>query len=294
MSITANADARSGRPVRIGAVNYLNTKPLVRGLAESLPAAEVEFEVPSRLADRLASGELDVALAPAIEVARHPEWSITSTACIGCRGPVLSVKLLFRRPPAEVRTLALDEGSRTSVVLAQILLAEIVGVRPAVVPLPLDAPLDSVEADALLVIGDRAIKQDVTPFVEAWDLGDRWLRWTELPFVFAVWAARPGFDAAEIEAALEAARDRGVRDLELIVAEQATAMRLPAELVRTYLRDNLNFYLAAGERRGLEAYLRKAEALGLISPRAGAVPGPRGGPAADARVDRAEQCSCGE
>src|SRR5689334_5299708 len=95
------------RRLRIGAVTYLNTVPLVRGLQEQLPAADLSFDFPSRLADGLALGRLDVGLAPVIELARHPEWSIVSTSCIGCRGPVLSVKVLFRRPPAEVTTLAL-------------------------------------------------------------------------------------------------------------------------------------------------------------------------------------------
>src|SRR5687768_15342856 len=88
-------DAGAGRPLRIGAVTYLNTVPLVRGLPELLPAADVSFDHPSRLADQLADGRLDVALAPSVELARHAKWSIVSTACIGCRGPVLSVKTLF-------------------------------------------------------------------------------------------------------------------------------------------------------------------------------------------------------
>ena len=249
---------------RIGAVNYLNTKPLVRGLAEALPAAELIFDVPSRLADRLAAGELDVALAPVIELARHPEWTVISSACIGCRGPVLSVKALFRRPPQQVRRLAVDEGSRTSVVLSQVLLAEVAGVRPELTPLPLGRAIDDVDADALLVIGDRAIDQDESSFVETWDLGDRWCRWTELPFVFAVWAARPGFDASQVEPELNAARDRGLAELHAIAAEQATAMSLPHDLVLAYLRDNLYFYFAAAERRGLESFFSKAAQWGLI------------------------------
>src|SRR5262245_53674432 len=96
--------------LRIGAVNYLNAVPLVHGLAEAAPTARVSFDLPSRLADRLAAGELDIALVPSIEAARHPQWSIVSSACIACRGPVLSVKLYFRKSPREVRTLALDEG----------------------------------------------------------------------------------------------------------------------------------------------------------------------------------------
>jgi chorismate dehydratase len=252
------------RPLRIGAVTYLNTVPLVRGLPELLPAAELSFDHPSHLANSLTGGRLDVALAPCIELARHPEWSIVSDACIGCRGPVLSVKVMFRTAPSEVKTLALDEGSRTSAVLIQILLADRYGVRPQLKPLPLGGSPLECDADAVLVIGDRAIRSQSTGFVEAWDLGDEWVRTTNLPFVFAVWMARPGVELTELEAALEAARDRGERDVEAIATEQSAAMKLPRDLVLTYLRDNLHFHFEAGERRGLDLYFRRAAALGLI------------------------------
>jgi len=250
--------------LRIGAVSYLNTVPLVAHLPELLPGASFALDHPSRLADDLAAGRLDVALAPSIEVARHPEWSIVSTACIGCRGPVLSVRLLFRTPPPRVRSLALDEGSRTSAVLAQILLDDMYGVRPTLSPLPLGASPADTDADAVLVIGDRAIHASDAEFVDAWDLGDRWCRWTELPFVFAVWAARPGVDVGDVETALDAARDRGRAAIESIARQQAAAMNLPFALVLVYLRDNLNFYLAAGERRGLELFFEQAARLGLV------------------------------
>jgi chorismate dehydratase len=252
-------------PLRIGAVTYLNTVPLVRGLPELLPAADVSFDHPSRLADQLAEGRLDVALAPSIELARHPEWSIVSTACIGCRGPVLSVKTLFRKPPAEVKTLALDEGSRTSAVLTQILLADKHHVNPRLETLPVGvSPLES-SADAVLVIGDRAIRSPSTGFCETWDLGEQWVRATGLPFVFALWVARPGVDAPELETALDAARDQGLRELEVIAEEQSKAMGLPRDLVLSYLRDNLNFHLDARERQGLDLFFRRAAALKLIS-----------------------------
>jgi chorismate dehydratase len=257
-------DSDAAPPLRVGAVTYLNTVPLVRGLFELLPGAELSFDHPSRLADHLAARRLDVALAPSIELARHPEWSIVSTACIGCRGPVLSVKALFRRAPAEVKSLALDEGSRTSAVLTQILLSDRYGVRPRLEVLPIGASPLEVEADAVLVIGDRAIRSPDAGYSEAWDLGEEWVRATGLPFVFAVWAARPGVDVTELEGALDAARDQGCREVEQIADEQSVLMGLPRELVLTYLRDNLNFYLDQRERQGLELFVRRAAALGLI------------------------------
>src|SRR4051812_1428130 len=97
--------------MRIGAVNYLNSKPLVYDLPALAPQATVTYDLPSRLADSLAAGRLDVALVPSVEFFRAPRHRIVSNACVACRGPVLSVKVQFRVPPKEVRRLALDEGS---------------------------------------------------------------------------------------------------------------------------------------------------------------------------------------
>ena len=274
---------KSGAGLRIGAVSYLNAVPLVEYLPELLPGARWSFDHPSRLADDLAAGRLDVALAPSIELARHPEWRLVSDACIGCRGPVLSVKALFRAPPEEVRTLALDAGSRTSAVLAQILLDEMYGVRPEPLELPLGSSAADVEADAVVVIGDRAIREsveaslrdaefespprrifDLRDSTTIWDLGEQWHRWTGLPFVFAAWAAREGVDGSDVEGALAAARDRGVADVEAIARRQSAEMGLPLELVLTYLRDHLHFTLGAEEKRGLALFFEKAGARELI------------------------------
>lgn len=251
--------------LRIGAVNYLNTKPLVYGLADRLPEAEIIFDLPSRLADRLAAGELDVALVPSITLVDHPEWAIVSDACIGCLGPVLSVKIMFRVPPAQVRTLSLDEGSRTSAVLAQILLHQLYNIRPELTNLPIGASAVDDSADAVLVIGDRAISNDDSSFVEIWDLGDRWCRWSELPFVFAMWVARPGIDTIDVATALSAARDEGCQHLAEITREQSAKMQLPTELIHEYLHRNLYFRLDKQQLAGLDFFYQQAASLGLIT-----------------------------
>lgn len=261
---TDQSQSDRATPLRIGAVSYLNTKPLVHRLTELLPEAEVVYAVPSRLSEALASGELDVALAPSIELANHPEWTIVSDACIGCRGPVLSVKLAFRVPPAEVRTLALDEGSRTSAVLAQLLLRELHGVQPRLSSLPIGCGPENSKADAVLVIGDRAIRTDEGACTEVWDLGDRWCRWAEQPLVFAMWLARPGVCTPAVAAALATARDEGCRHLHEIAREEAEAMRLPQELVEEYLCRNLYFHFGPQQLSGLELFYERAAAWGLI------------------------------
>src|SRR5215216_7710588 len=123
--------------MRIGAVNYLNSKPLVYGLDALVPSIRLSFDLPSRLADSLLAGRLDVALVPSVEFFRTPGSTIVSNACVACRGPVLSVKLHFRVPPGDVRRVALDEGSRTSAALTKILLAEVYGIQPKWESLPI-------------------------------------------------------------------------------------------------------------------------------------------------------------
>lgn len=241
--------------IRIGAVRYLNTKPLIFGLADLLPHAELVLDLPSRLADGLAGGSLDAALIPSVEYLRDPSYTIISDACIACRGPVLSVKLFSRTPLAGIRTLALDEGSRTSVALVRILLKERFDLIPRLQPLAIGAAVADVAADAVLVIGDRAMHlPGGGPFAEVWDLGDEWVRWTGLPFVFAMWVARAGFDAADVARPLSAARDLGLANLQTIASAEAAQLGLSRPQCLSYLRDNLYFFLGPREREGLERF----------------------------------------
>jgi chorismate dehydratase len=236
-------------------------------LTELAPNIDLILDLPSHLADGLAVQQLDVALIPSVEYFQTPEYAIVSDACIGCRGPVLSVKLLSRSPFAEIRTLALDEGSRTSASLVQILLKERYGIRPRLLPLPIDCAYEAAQADAVLVIGDRAIHPSHGEFPLQWDLGDEWNRWAELPFVFAMWVARPGLDAdllVELDAALKRARDLGLTHLKEIAATEAARVRLTYDQCLRYLRDNLYFHLGPREKRGLELFRTKAAELGFV------------------------------
>jgi chorismate dehydratase len=256
---------------RFGAVSYLNSKPLVEGLAEFAAPGTVRLDFPSRLADQLAHGELDVALIPSIEFFRGTGYEIVSDACVAARGPVLSVKVYFRREPAEIETLALDVGSRTSATLARLLLAERHGVFPSLEPLPLELDTTNTRADAVLLIGDRAMLPPAENFVTAWDLGEEWQRSTGLPFVFALWAGRAAADNPGGLAPAEAvarARDLGESRLEAIARREAAAMRLDEGLVRDYLTRNLHYRLGESERRGL-ALFREMEIVGATGHGAG-------------------------
>jgi len=257
------------RPVKVGAVNYLNTKPLVHDLCRIAPHAEVVYNVPSRLADDLAEGNLDVALIPSVEFFQDPSYTIVSNACIACRGPVLSVKLFSRTPLEQIETLALDEGSRTSVALVQILLQQRFGISPRLESLPLGAQVEDSPADAVLVIGDRAIHPPSDRFLPeaVWDLGYEWCCWAELPFVFAMWVARANTDLEGIDVALSTARDAGMQHLAEIAERESASVDLTVEQCLAYLRDNLYFFLGPRERSGLEKFYRHAAALGIAPER---------------------------
>jgi len=253
-------------PLRLGAVNYLNTKPLVHGLAADGGGYRLSFDLPSRLADDLAAGRLDVALIPSVEFFQNPTYEIVSDACIACRGPVLSVKLFSRTPLESIKTLALDEGSRTSAALVQILLRQRFNIAPHLEPLPIGATIGDTSADAVLLIGDRAIHSPPGSFAAVWDLGDEWQRWSELPFVFAMWVARPGINAeqlASLAAALEGSRDSGLAHLEAIAQREASLLGLTIPQCLGYLRDNLHFTFGPREQRGLRRFHQLAAELNL-------------------------------
>lgn len=253
-------------PVRIGAVNYLNTKPLIYDLERLTSDAELFLDVPSRLADLLATGQLDVALIPVIEYFRAGTYSIVPDICIASRGPVLSVTLFSRVPWPAIRRVALDEGSRTSAALAQILLRKRHGLTPEVVNLPLDRAADQIDADAVLLIGDRAMRACLPGFAHAYDLGSEWHDWTGLPFVYAFWAVREGAELGPVEEALAEAKRVGCSRIGEIAHREAPLLGLDAGFCRRYLANIIHFDLGAREQAGLHHFYMLACELGQARP----------------------------
>lgn len=252
------------RPVRIGAVSYLNSKPLIEGLEELAPEAELILDYPSHLADDLADGKLDLALVPSIECLIHPEYRIVSDACVATRGPVLSVKLFSRVPIAEIKNLALDEGSRTSAALVRIMLSDRFGVEPTLEPLPLEDSTENSIADAILLIGDRAIHPPKEHFEVIWDLGEEWTEWTGLPFVFALWVAREDTNLNNVEQSLYEARDQGLLNLEQIARREAPKLGITVQTACDYLLNNLYFRIGPAEQSGLKLFIQLATKLDLV------------------------------
>ena len=253
-------------PLRIGAVNYLNTKPLIHDLQRLAPDAELILDVPSRLADRLREGTLDVALIPVIEYFRAGTYSIVPGISISSDGPVLSVTLFSKMPWPEIRSVALDEGSRTSAALCQILLKKRHGVSPKLEPLPLDRAAEAVTTDAVLVIGDRAMHTCLPGFAHAYDLGQEWHDWTGLPFVYAVWAVREGVELGAVAEALQQAKRSGLMNVGPIAAREAKLLNLDPGFCRRYLSNIIRFDLGAKELAGLAKFYRDALALELAPP----------------------------
>jgi chorismate dehydratase len=250
-------------PIRIGAVSYLNTKPLIYELDSLAPGAELILDYPSRLADDLQAARLDVALIPIIEYFRTGDYTLIPDIAIAGDGPVLSVTLFSRVPWPAMRRVALDEGSRTSAALAQVLLRKRYGVHPEICPLPLDRAAEEADADAVLLIGDRAMHACLPGFRFAFDLGQEWHDWTGLPFVYAAWAVRSGVDLGPVADALVQAKERGCANIGPIAAHEAPRLGLDAGFCRRYLANIIRFDLGPRALAGLHHYYMLASELGL-------------------------------
>ena len=246
--------------LRLGVVSYLNAEPLVYGLSNH-PRFRLERDVPSRVAERLHRGESDLGMIPSIEFA-FGDYAIVPDIAIGSRGAVRSVNLYHRVPLQDVRRVALDTSSRTSVALLKVLLHESLGHHPEYLPLPPCVPTMLEAADAALVIGDPALYFDGE--VPRLDLGDEWLRRTGLPFVYAFWAGRPGAVSAADVRRLQQALREGREAIGSIAARYPSHGGPHETQNATYLRSNIVFTLGEDEKRGLREFYRRAHALDLI------------------------------
>jgi chorismate dehydratase len=283
--------------LRVGAVNYLNTKPLIERLTDFAPDLELSLDLPSRLADRMTAGELDVGLIPVVEFFRGDGYTFVPGIAIASHGPVLSVTLFSRVPWAEIRSVALDEGSRTSAALTRILLAKRHGVNPRLCPLPIQAPAETADTDAVLLIGDRAMRACLPDHPYAYDLGEEWTTWTGLPMVYAVWAVRRGVELGAAERAFHRAKEYGLARAGMIAQREAAALGLDAGYCRRYFTNIIRYDLGPHELAGLRRYRELAAELGLIpacgandSAPAGRIADPHSPRPADA-VPLVERCS---
>ena len=251
-----NDSGTEQQPWRIGAVSFLNAKPLICGLSER---ADVELvcDVPSRLPALLDDGCVHVALTPVVDMVRSQRsWKIVSDACIGCDGETMTVRVFSRTPPDRVKRIWADVASHTSVALARLIWQEMYDCSLTVHPLTDSTSTD--ECDAVLLIGDRVVTAAPYGFTYQTDLGGAWKSLTSLPFVFAVWAAQDQTPVATLAAMLTEARDRGVRQAESIALGEGPKLGWPPALAQRYLTRNLSYTLDSRLRRGMQTFLKMA------------------------------------
>jgi chorismate dehydratase len=247
--------------LRLGVVPYLNVEPIVRGLADD-GRFEIRRDVPSRVAQMLHAGEIDLGMIPSIEYAAG-DYAIVPGIAIGSRGAVRSVLLFHNGPLEKVRRVALDTSSRTSVCLSRIVLRERLGRDPEYVPMPPGLPEMLESADAALLIGDPALYA-APAGLACLDLGEAWRALTGLPFVFAFWAGRPGRVQVDDVSRLQAALARGRAEIGAIAASYNGHGPGSAPGNESYLRENISFDLGREEQAGLAEFYRRAHGLGLI------------------------------
>ncbi len=272
--------------VKVGAVSYLNTKPLIHPLLEQpqFPgSAEIELllDVPSHLADDLKRGALDVGLIPIIEYFRlnAPGYRIIPHISIASRGAVQSIQLFSRVPISDIRRVALDTSSRTSRALVQIVLAEKYQLHPEFTSCPPPPPQSppnlgggkggaepqSVDADAVLLIGDAALKRLGSTHY-ALDLGAEWDALTGLPFVYACWVARGAVELGNVPQTLQRAKELGINQIPEIARLEAPKLGFPEDFCRAYLTHHIFYDLGDAEIAGLMKFYELAVKSGLAAP----------------------------
>jgi predicted solute-binding protein len=278
------------KPLRIGCVKYLNARPLIRGWSGA-----VEFDHPSALCERLANGELDVALVSSFEFLRNPIYRIIDNVSISSDGPVYSVVVAHRDEISKVDEIELDPASETAVNLLRCLLGELglnphlkqrsigilpaggtdsscgervglAGVSPAVVKSGSAAP-------AQLLIGDQAIRfrQKHADEFQFWDLGEQWNKLMGLPFVYALWLIRPEVVAPkQIADRLRGLRNENLGRLNELIADAVARVADPGhaeitlEFLNCYYQKHLRFSFGKKEKEGLRTFAQLCAKCGLL------------------------------
>jgi len=287
---------REGSPnlakLRISIVQYLNTAPLVWGFTNGPLQGKynLSFTVPSQCAEALRTGAADIAIIPAIEYQRIDGLAVLPDLAIASKERVRSLLLIAKKPIDQVQRIALDQSSRSTQALTRILCVEHWKIRPELFEAAPDVRGMLEQADAAMVIGDPALRISITTerdgkggsfgkticqaatlgissaeILYLYDMVSEWKRFTGLPAVLAIWAAKRDIVTPEVAADFAASRDFGMEHIAEISLEAARELDLPAQTLESYLRENIDFTLDAENQRGLELYFQKAAQLGLIA-----------------------------
>jgi chorismate dehydratase len=273
------------RPLRISAISYLNTAPLMWDFehGEAGRDFEISYTLPSACARALEAGTADIGIIPAAAYAQIPGLMILPDVAIASRRPVRSILLVSRVPVDQIRTVALDTSSMTSVALTKVLFEKWLGGGRTFTPMAPDIEKMLAQHDAGLLIGDPALQVDRSRYLTL-DLAEEWIRRTGKPFVFAFWAVRqqalcgdsrprlsasrsdaraPGQDLAQI---FQQSRDHGLEPASLtsIAREWAPRLGISEADVRSYLTENIYYRLDASCLEGLQLFYRYAAEIGAL------------------------------
>jgi chorismate dehydratase len=252
--------------IRISLVHYLNSAPLgwaflrgpYQGCFEVLPSS------PANCADQLSQGLVDIGLIPSIEYQRIPNLQIISGISIASLQKVRSLLLIKPKGKEQIHSVALDTSSRTTVVLAKILLQETMGIRPEFIPCPPDVNQMLARCDAAVLIGDAALQVTLEDY-DTTDLVEAWVRWQNKPFVCAFWACRKGSAiSSDLNSIFLEARDWGLKHIPEIASAYAATLNLPAPFLENYLIHNIDYSLSPVHIEGLKEFYNQANKLGLI------------------------------
>lgn len=265
MEAAAREKENRTRALRIGAVPFLNAKPLVWGLEE---AHELYAVAPAQMPKLLEENRLDVSLAPVTVLWENPLLFGLQAAVIACRGEVKSVRLLHHVSVAKIKKIYVDQRSRTSVLLLKVLLSHFEGNR-SVRYISVDVEnfrTDQLKPwEACLQIGDTALV-DAKFGLKVWDLGREWHRRTNLPFVFALWTARDAEIAEEAEPILRRAKEEGVQHFQEIVHAYPGIVDFDEPKYLAYLQNNIQYDFTPEAAEGIRLFRTLLEKEGLLSP----------------------------
>ena len=249
------------RTLRLGSVSFVNARPLIYGL-DAQPDVQLTLDVPANLLDGLRADRYDLALLPVIDYQRMEGLQILPAGGIGSDGHTLTVRIFSRTPIGQIRTLACDPDSHTSVALARVVLSRAYGLHPEFIELR-SADVTSGH-DAQLLIGDKVVCEEPPGYPHQLDLGEAWKDLTGMPFVFAAWMGRAEAITATADARLRAAKVAGLSNVEEIVHRYAIPRGWPADTAREYLTRYLQFDVGDRELEAIRTFHRFAAEEGVI------------------------------
>jgi chorismate dehydratase len=258
--------------LRISAISFLNTVPLMWDFEHGTAGAgfDISYTVPSSCAAELKAGTADIGIIPAAAYAQISDLAIIPGVAIAARRSVRSILLVSKVPIENVRTVALDTSSMTSVALAKVLFERWLGGGRTFTAMAPDVDGMLRDHDACLVIGDTALQVDRLKYFTL-DLAEEWIRLTGKPFVFAFWAIRRAAltkAPADLAAVFQASRDHGVHpeSVASIASSWAGRLGLSEAEVRSYLTENIHYQLDPGCLEGLQLFYRCAAECGALPP----------------------------